>query len=576
MRLEITNFKGIKGTNIFEAEHFNMFNTKNGTGKSSLLEAVKFALTGITPDDPIYKGEKSAKVSLEVDGTIIDRKLTLKEGVCAQTVKVNGESTSQKALKEFMEQKYGANYLDVYKLVFNPTKIKSMDVNEITSLLTKIIPSVASSHQVLEQITENDLTENERFTLMSDLKETVSLDDVSVLSEKYTEMLRKVKLELKTLESVLSQTPIAPAMSYEDCEAALAQIATYERDKVIYEKAVRNYNDIIAKNDEIRKKLDSLAEEIKSLPSEEPNRVEGSNILRKIDEINAAIQSNIASSSVIGNNITVNKGMMDKLNTNVCPLSDKLTCMTDKTELKTELGILITANEAELERLLKERTELEAKLELLKIQYEKFRKDTVDYQTFITRQREIETLNNAFISLPEKPSDKQFGDYSERKSELEAIKNTWIAIREADTTKKRIEKLKSNKDGLSHLADATKEKGCVRRIIMSIAIDPINHAMNEIAHKYNPDFNISFEQDNGVRIKCQTGKDRPILHISSLSAGEKNIFAFFVIDMICSFMDIKKVLIMDAMDDLDDENFQNMLNILKATNYEYIFVARCR
>lgn len=576
MKLEVTNFKGIKGTKIFEAEKFNIFETKNGTGKTTLLDAIKFSFTGIAPDDPIYKGETSAAVSLEIDGMVISRKLTLKEGICSQTVKINGNTISQKALREFMEKKYGENYFDVCKVIFNPILIKNMDVNEITALLLKIIPSSIESKRICDRIPEKDLSMDEKFILMGDMKDVVTLDDIAILSEKYASLLKNVKTELKTLESSLLQVPAVPQMSYEDCEAALDQIALYERDKVAYEKAIRDYDNILKKNEEKREKIRKLEEELKGLPDTEPDQTEGVSIDKEINEINTFIQSNVASASAIGNNLRINREMINSLNTSICPLSDKLVCMTDKTPLKKEMEVLISANEAELNRLLKERSELEGRLELLKIKLDKFNRARLDHKTFISYRREIEVLEGSIALLPEKPAESQFDDYSVRKSELESIKNTWIVIHGAETTKKRIDKLKKNKEGLSHLVSVTKEKGLIREIIMSIAITPLNEAINDIAHKYNPDFDIRFEQDNGIRIKCQTGKEKPILNISSLSDGEKNIFSFFVIDVICSFMDLKKILIMDSLDDLDDENFEDMLKTLKAADYDYIFVARCR
>ena len=67
-KLFIKNFKGIdeKTVNFSEGEITALFGP-NGLGKSSFIEALRFGLTGATPQNPIRDGADYAMVSMELE-----------------------------------------------------------------------------------------------------------------------------------------------------------------------------------------------------------------------------------------------------------------------------------------------------------------------------------------------------------------------------------------------------------------------------------------------------------------------------------------------------------------------------
>ena len=92
--IKIVNFRGIKNTTLVP-EHLNVFMGQNGSGKTSILNAITFALTGDMKSEYIQTGAKSAVVEITfADGSSIERK-KVKSG--NTSCKVNGKSTTGKS-----------------------------------------------------------------------------------------------------------------------------------------------------------------------------------------------------------------------------------------------------------------------------------------------------------------------------------------------------------------------------------------------------------------------------------------------------------------------------------------------
>lgn len=72
-KLTMNNFRGIEHAE-FIPEKVNLFIGKNGVGKTSHLEAMRFGITGEAPDDILKNGHESGSVTLSVfGGTEIER-----------------------------------------------------------------------------------------------------------------------------------------------------------------------------------------------------------------------------------------------------------------------------------------------------------------------------------------------------------------------------------------------------------------------------------------------------------------------------------------------------------------------
>ena len=94
--VRITNFKKVDDFEMTPGR-VNVFLGPNGTGKSSVLQALRYGLTGNSPQDPI--GEKANKATVEIrfpDIGILTRRIVPGRN----EVKLNGKTTTQKSIND--------------------------------------------------------------------------------------------------------------------------------------------------------------------------------------------------------------------------------------------------------------------------------------------------------------------------------------------------------------------------------------------------------------------------------------------------------------------------------------------
>lgn len=82
VRLEAENFKRLQAVQIDPAGNTVVISGKNGSGKSSVLDAIYVALVGrsAAPPRPIRKGECECRIKLDLGDLVVTRRFTAKDG----------------------------------------------------------------------------------------------------------------------------------------------------------------------------------------------------------------------------------------------------------------------------------------------------------------------------------------------------------------------------------------------------------------------------------------------------------------------------------------------------------------
>lgn len=122
IRLEASNVKRLKVVDITPTTDVVEITGRNANGKSSLLDAIWWALAGkdAIQDQPIRRGEDKAHVKLTLGDIVVERKLTRTP---------EGEYTTRLTVRAADGASYGQAKLDdlVGALAFDPLKFMRMD-----------------------------------------------------------------------------------------------------------------------------------------------------------------------------------------------------------------------------------------------------------------------------------------------------------------------------------------------------------------------------------------------------------------------------------------------------------------
>ena len=143
LNLKVENFKRIQLFEHYPDPNTNIISGKNGSGKSSVLDAISWAIGGKKNVDdtpqPIRNGEKKAEINIELNDLIIRRSIT-PSGDRIEVLRRDGTpvNTPQKVLDSL----YGA-------ISFDP----SSDIAEVRQLLSAF-PAGRTSDQFAPELVE--------------------------------------------------------------------------------------------------------------------------------------------------------------------------------------------------------------------------------------------------------------------------------------------------------------------------------------------------------------------------------------------------------------------------------------
>ena len=131
VKLVAENFKRITAVEIIPEDNTVLITGKNGQGKSSVLDSIWSALAGGKNQiqEPIRKGQKSAKVTLDLGDLIVTRKWT----ESGSTLKVEAKDGAVYKSPQAMLDKFIGN------LSFNPLEFATMpSKDQVNSLLSVV------------------------------------------------------------------------------------------------------------------------------------------------------------------------------------------------------------------------------------------------------------------------------------------------------------------------------------------------------------------------------------------------------------------------------------------------------
>ena len=558
--ISIRNFKGIEDLQL-NAKKLNAIIGKCGSGKSSLLDAIRFALTGKAGKEVIRKGCREASVVLRFsDNSTIERIRRTSENIS----KCNGKSSTKRSLDEFLTARN-----------MNPCWIESLcsvdwfaglSSKDLNNFFMTILPLRAKAETVVELVAQldKDLTEKKEKYLIEEIlkkQEIFSFNDLAngyntaytvrqELKRKYNEMLPRCTFN----ETV-------PAKTREDIEKELNNISQVEAAEKEYSKRLKEYTSSKKQHDLAIKRLDEMKKELDTYssckkPKEETKTQAEAD--RKLFQVH--IKRTNEYIGTINSTLDLLKRTLDNLDKPICPISEKLICTTDKSQLKEELLSLIQKNE----NALASNKEFLAKCE----DQVRKRDDIIsNYQKEVYRYEQKTTLENnisKFIVpeiLPE-PQKVEKAHLEAKKKELLDLLSILSRYEKVQQNKKELAKIKDKYDLAQFAVKVLDSKIGIPALILQRTLRFFEKKCNEKASLLREGFQIHFLSDNGITIQVSPGKGKPFVDMKEVSTGEFVCVAYILMTMIGEATKCHLFLI-DNLDRLDTEYLNALLSLLE-------------
>lgn len=558
--ISIRNFKGIEDLQL-NAKKLNAIIGKCGSGKSSLLDAIRFALTGKAGKEVIRKGCREASVVLRFsDNSTIERIRRTSENIS----KCNGKSSTKRSLDEFLTARN-----------MNPCWIESLcsvdwfaglSSKDLNNFFMTILPLRAKAETVVELVAQldKDLTEKKEKYLMEEILKKQEIFNFNDLANGYnTAYTVRQELKRKYNEMLPRCTfnETVPAKTREDIEKELNNISQVEAAEKEYSKRLKEYTSSKKQHDLAIKRLDEMKKELDAYssckkPKEETKTQAEAD--RKLFQVH--IKRTNEYIGTINSTLDLLKRTLDNLDKPICPISEKLICTTDKSQLKEELLSLIQKNE----NALASNKEFLAKCE----DQVRKRDDIIsNYQKEVYRYEQKTTLENnisKFIVpeiLPE-PQKVEKAHLEAKKKELLDLLSILSRYEKVQQNKKELAKIKDKYDLAQFAVKVLDSKIGIPALILQRTLRFFEKKCNEKASLLREGFQIHFLSDNGITIQVSPGKGKPFVDMKEVSTGEFVCVAYILMTMIGEATKCHLFLI-DNLDRLDTEYLNALLSLLE-------------
>ncbi len=573
--IEVTNFMGMKGYVSFDVPHIAALVGPNGIGKSTILAALRYGLTGEEPDGDI--------INLDCDETKVVITLTdpTGEGYAFSRSKhrtkpskctINGKATTQKALNDMIETVVGIP-LDKIKVLSSAEIVAAMKPQEFGSFILDYVPEKPSLEKVLSLIPEATLGMTK--TIEANLPETdISMKDIEELDKTIRATRKEMKDALSRKKALYDGFPKeAPEGNRKELEDSLAAIANQEADYRAYKAKKDAYDKTTAIFSKTRAQLADIKREAEEITDGRPDSATRDKLAAQASSVQETLQNTrlgISSAQRALEQLCVS---LENLESPVCPLSDKIKCCQDKSAAKADLEESIESTKEGIAALEVEATKAAEQLEKIRAELAAYDESSKRYEKKITLLKRAKELEESLSEEPTAPEAMEEPDTAALKAELTGKLRVFTDYEEGCLLAKQIAAIEAELSDLEALVKALAEKGPVRTGILESYLGVFEEICNERSAKFKPGAQFRFVSDDGV-VVLMTNEKGVYLPYESLSGGERAYMIFIIMDMLNSLCG-SRILFLDELSVMDPKAFDTLIEIIAdcESGYDHILLA---
>lgn len=575
-KIIIENFKGIKFTTFMPKEEPTWLFDKNGSGKTSFLEALRYGLTGKMPKDILYHGADEGFVTIlfnDPDNTTVTRYFY--SGAKPNKVKVNSKTCTAKEAQKIICEIMNAS----------DEKLDVLTSNEVFQELIKgdlgkFLLSFITEPMTIEKLYDIcEFTDDEKAKIADD-KLLPKKFDVSITDSVYQVLFAErasLKKQVASLQAKYDFEDPLPEPKYkseadikkaEDEYIKLSGEAAFEKEKLdAYNKALTEYNSRKARQETLKRKLDELVAKLEV----ETTESDVDNVNKTLNDavtMKHNFETIIASNKVVVNN---QKKILDALDSDKCPISSCLICKTDKTKAKADVEESISAAQSAVDTA-SEGVTKESEI----IKEANNRLSYLRTQLNITNEIKALKCRISDIDVGEEPSKPAIVTISGDWKLFPVYKKEYEEYYDFVSANELLGVLIKKTAIVDGLVKKFSPKGDVETAIMKHYCDLFDTEAEMIANAF--DYQVKFRPENGVKLSIVPAGKTAEVDFTSLSTGEKLIVSIIIYVVLNNLMGTD-IIILDDFNDLDAENAAHAKDIVQAVYRDLgittIFVAEC-
>lgn len=563
--VEAMNFKGVKKMS-FKPGKINILLGSNASGKSSMLQAIRFGLTGNYPPDPIAGDADKAVVEITFPEIgILKRTLSATKN----EVRLNNKITTQKSITNLLADQSGVSP-ETANLLTSTELLEEMKGGELSAyfLDNNLLKGEISSDTLTSYC---DLTDAAIDTLKRELgSDIIAMEAIEQVWNEAKGKRKMLKQQLK--EAEIRSQDIGQTLEYtaEDLEAELAQLLKRQGELQAEQK---NYNRILEQKNKVLRDIQEREQRLTKQnvePREEDIAQCDSELQRTYQEI-LNIKGIITTLIETGKSL---KHVLSELERSTCPISEKLICKTDKSSVKKELQESFDNANVEYKKQKKHMDELVIHYNNLQKKKNEMNEQRTVYQRQALLREQISYLKENLPILPEKPETQTFNDITGRITKLNLQRALLIKQLEAEEQKSRKTSLEKEVKIYEEIVRELDPKKGIRQKILSHSIAPLEKFLNQQLESILPKYTARIDCTKGISIKlCKDGKEYD--SNDSASTGEACRIKFALMNLI-NALSPYRILIFDGTDGMDEKGMITLIRMLSSEelrkHYDHVFV----
>ena len=567
-KLHTMDFMGIPGKKVWEfRDKVTVLSAPNGAGKTSIISALRYALTGLEPEgEMIHKGKTSAAVQIDTaKGSYCRIK---KLGKQSRYV-MNGKTTSLGELTRALEEEMGVSVSNA-KTITSSELLQGLDSRQFGELLLNYLPEMMDKETVISRV--SNATPLMRKIMEDNLPGgdfgTKELDSFfAFLMEKR----KGIKKEIMEEEAVirLYGCDVPEGENEENLRSRLDELNRQRDEAVVYSQKVSAYLQVRDAMEKNRAAIRQIEEELEKITAVRHSGDERQAVEELMLAARKAAHAALDAKKLDRANYNTLKDAVETIRQPTCPLSKNILCTTDKSSVLGELKEAMKRACESFNRHDQECREATAKALEMEEKLKAIDSDNVAVDRREQLERQRKQILETTLSLPEKPE--KGPDLAEISAKIDRTGITLRKFQDHKKVKESEEKIKVKKaelEALEALYSAFSPKGEVKKEITRLYLDEFSGPCNEKAGKIFPGMSIRFVSEEGVSVQVDPKGTGQYVSFRSLSGGEKAAVAFLLMLMFASISGIG-ILILDELSIMDEGVLDALLAILKENGDEY-------